>query len=92
VQTEQNQIKRSSRDKSLSFCFLLNNQAIKIKLIKKIINNAIAKEKSILIINEAAIILGRQIYLNRLPVIRDKPCLLYKKIVAHVAHAQKIRL
>lgn len=47
---EQNQINRGSRDKSLSFCFLLKSQRTNIIFTKRQIYNEIAKEKSILII------------------------------------------
>ena len=43
-----------------------------------------AKEKSMLIIP------WTYIYLYCLPVIRDKSCLLYKKVVTDITHTQKV--
>jgi len=47
---EQNQINLGSRVKSLSFCFLLDNQMINTAFRKIKMYNAMAKEKSMLII------------------------------------------
>lgn len=58
MHTEQNQMNRGSKDKSLSFCFLLNNQITSIKFKKNRINKAIPTEKSILIIYNRYIIIS----------------------------------
>ena len=82
VQTEQCQMKRGSSERSLSFCLLLNSHKDITRARNKTAYNAIAKEKSMLII-----LLCRKVYLDRLPVIRRKDLPLHKNIPADIAHA-----
>ncbi len=81
MHTEQNQINFWLRDKSLSFCFLLNSQAISMIIRQRKRYNDTAKEKSRLIID------CRKLYFYGLPVIRGKGHLLDKEVAADIAHA-----
>ena len=78
MHTEQDQMNLGSSVKSLSFCFLLNIQAINIIFKKMKIYRAMAKEKSMLII------FCREVNFYALPVIRGKICLLYKEVVPDI--------